>query len=195
MIDFSAHRFHPVVRLPEQFDVLDLTGRSGVAPMRTSEFSIGRYDEDRRGVYTQALFEGSRTIHMGIDIGAPAGTLIYAPHAGRIWCTGCNTAAGDYGPTLITVHELDDQRLWILYGHLGREVLARWSPGMEFVAGARLAEIGAETENGGWPPHLHLQLSLIEPDGCDLPGVVSGSERESALIKFPDPRLILGPIY
>jgi hypothetical protein len=58
-----------------------------------------------------------------------------------------------------------------------------------------LAFIGAEHENGGWPPHLHLQLSVNEPVGNDLPGVVTDEERLQALKDYPDPRLIVGNVY
>ena len=195
MIDFSAHRYHPVVELPERYDVLDLASDPSGWPARTSEFSIGRYDEDRVGVYTQSLFEGQRTIHMGIDIGGPVGTPVHAFSEGMLWCAGCNASEGDYGPTLITLHVLDGVRLWALYGHLSLDSLVGWSRGHRFSAGDRLGFIGSEHENGGWPPHLHFQLSLVEPKGCDLRGVVSAAERQQARLDFPDPRLVLGPIY
>jgi hypothetical protein len=55
--------------------------------------------------------------------------------------------------------------------------------------------MGDKDENGGWDPHLHFQLSLIEPETHDMPGVVSPEDREQALRDYPDPRLVLGPIY
>ena len=61
--------------------------------------------------------------------------------------------------------------------------------------GQLIATIGGENENGGWPPHIHLQISLIEPVDNDLPGVVKKSDREEALATYLDPRLILGQIY
>ena len=61
--------------------------------------------------------------------------------------------------------------------------------------GQLIATIGDENENGGWPPHIHLQISLIEPIDNDLPGVVKLSDRDEALATYLDPRLILGQIY
>ena len=55
--------------------------------------------------------------------------------------------------------------------------------------------IANESENGGWEPHLHFQLSIIEPETHDLPGVVSIQDSAIALKLYPDPRLVLGPIY
>jgi len=45
--------------------------------------------------------------------------------------------------------------------------------------------------NGGWPPHLHLQLitDLLDKDG-DFPGVASPAERSLWLALSPDPNLI-----
>ena len=66
---------------------------------------------------------------------------------------------------------------------------------MKINSGDVIAKIGSESENGGWPPHLHFQLSLEEPETFDLPGVVEKSEIKSALKKYPDPRIILGDLY
>ena len=38
-------------------------------------------------------------------------------------------------------------------------------------------------------------MSLHEPVGGDLPGVVKGEDREDALALYPDPRLICGALY
>jgi hypothetical protein len=55
--------------------------------------------------------------------------------------------------------------------------------------------LGDRHENGDWSPHLHLQLCTRAPLVCDLPGVVSAADREEARQLYPDPRLVLGPIY
>ncbi|EOD36591.1 hypothetical protein EMIHUDRAFT_226078 [Emiliania huxleyi CCMP1516] len=49
-------------------------------------------------------------------------------------------------------------------------------------------------ENGGWPPHVHYQLSMRRPRTHDLPGVVSFDDVTRAQDAFPDPRLVLGPL-
>jgi len=67
--------------------------------------------------------------------------------------------------------------------------------GKSVSGGEVIAWFGAEDENGGWPSHLHFQLSFREPTTHDLPGVVTLSERDQALLDFPDPRLVLGPLY
>ena len=44
-------------------------------------------------------------------------------------------------------------------------------------------------------PHLHFQLSKVEPESHDLPGVVSIEDSAIALKLYPDPRFVLGSIY
>ena len=61
--------------------------------------------------------------------------------------------------------------------------------------GEELATLGDKDVNGGWNPHLHFQLSWIKPVTFDLPGTVNNRDRAAALRAFPDPRLVLGPLY
>ena len=194
MIDFAAQNFHPVVHLPTDYEVLDFSKGAPAGRLSDSAFTIGRYDEDR-SIYTEALFSGGRSIHVGIDVGAPVGTPVYAFGEGRVFKQGYNGAAGDYGYTLVTHHVLDGIDLWALHGHLAaRSVLLR-AEGDPVQPGELIGWIGAEDENGGWPPHLHFQLSYRRPETHDLPGVVAAGERETALRDFPDPRLVLWPLY
>lgn len=177
----------------EEYDVLDFTGKK--SNERRFPYSVGRYNEKRRGLYTQGIFAGERDNHLGIDIGAPAGTPVYAFEAGEIFLFADNANAGDYGPTLITKHVSFGKALYALHGHLSRNSLLGKKIGQTFAKGERIAWIGDEEENGGWPPHVHFQLSYEAPEKADMPGVVSDADLEEALRKYPDPRLVLGPIY
>jgi murein DD-endopeptidase MepM/ murein hydrolase activator NlpD len=82
-----------------------------------------------------------------------------------------------------------------LYGHLSTESLDDLEVGQSVQKGTLLAKMGTKAENGGWEPHVHFQLSLIEPTKPDLPGVVHRDDREQALRDYPDPRLVLGRLY
>ena len=62
-------------------------------------------------------------------------------------------------------------------------------------AGQVIGWLGAETENGGWPPHVHFQLSWERPETHDMPGAVDPADRAAALKRYPDPRLVLGPLW
>lgn len=198
MIDFSRFTYSPVIDLPPTYEVFDFTGGYDPARDLKGEFGIGRYNEDRRGMYETALFksgEAPRTIHVGIDIGAPVGTPVKAFFGGEIFLVGNNAAEGDYGHTVITRHVLGGQELFALHGHLGAASIALRAPGSKFSAGEVIAWVGDRHENGGWNPHLHFQLSLRRPEKCDMPGVVSPAQRKSALRLYPDPRLVLGALY
>ncbi len=174
-------------------------------------FSWGRYDEDRRGMYTSPLFASGvadatsaivdaepsnrqastasepqiRSLHMGVDLGAPAGTPVFAPHAGRVWGVADREGEGDYGGVVILEVELGVENLWLLCGHLSRHRAVK--RGDRVACGQLLGWLGEREENGGWNPHLHFQLSRLEPCEVDLPGAVLASDRELARAVFPDP--------
>lgn len=195
-VHFSEFHFHPVVHLPANYDVLDLSSPENEDKQkRSSEYSVGKYNEKREGLYTAEIFASVRNIHVGIDIGAPPGTEIFAPYAGEVFDFKDHKDAGNYGPTIILRHNLAGKDIYSLYGHLRRDSLAGLRKGKSVVGGEQFAWIGAETENGGWPPHLHFQLSWEEPQNCDMPGVVAEADLEDALQKYPDPQLMLGPLY
>ena len=160
-----------------------------------TEFSIGKYDESRPNMYNTELFGGERNVHMGIDIGGPVGTPCMAFMDGEVSHFGYNPAAGDYGNVIITKHEISGVPIWALYGHLNPASIEGKKVGKRVLAGEVVAWFGSFEENGGWEPHLHFQLSLVEPETHDLPGVVAPEDRVQALRDYPDPRLVLGPIY
>ncbi len=177
-----------VPELPHDAPVLDLS-KGPIASV--GAFWIGRYDEDRRGGYTQALFGGARTLHVGIDVGAPAGTAVHAFAGGLIEHAGINDAAGDYGGVLVTRHDVEGTPRWVLWGHLAHASARAWRAGDRFAAGTVLALLGGLDENGGWPPHLQLRVAVERPETHDLPGVVAPADRAAALVRFPDPLLLL----
>ena len=191
--------FHPVILYPEGIKpvLLDLSGEDAAAEFGKHPYSIGRYNE-KRGIYTSEQYctsDGPRCIHLGIDLGAPAGTPVHAPCEGEVAFVGYNAAHLDYGYCLVTKHAVDGRTLYFLFGHLASDVLVLSKPGRSFTAGSVLAHLGAEGENGHWPPHLHFQLSYRVPVTHDLPGVCTQKDRDAMLHEFPDPRLVLGAIY
>jgi 4-aminobutyrate aminotransferase-like enzyme/Ser/Thr protein kinase RdoA (MazF antagonist) len=148
--------------------------------------AIGRYDEER-AVYTAPEFQTPdgrrRTRHMAVDLFAPAGTPVYAPLDGVVERRENRDRAGDYGGLLVLRH---DGPFWTLYGHLDPDTLAEG----EVSAGDEIARLGAREVNGGWEPHLHLQLfaDLVS----DLPGVALSEEADVWRSICPDPNLLLG---
>jgi murein DD-endopeptidase MepM/ murein hydrolase activator NlpD len=189
--------FHPVVKMPEPVYVHDFS--QGDDPNPTAlPFSIGRYNEKRRNMYTAPRYqmdEDPRDIHMGIDMAAPIGTPVYSFSDGEIFKWANNSAQGDYGPTLVIKYIFGDHCLYALYGHLSLSSLVDKKEKQQVLRGEAIGTIGDESENGGWFPHLHFQLSLLAPDRADLPGVVSEKDHSRAIQRYPDPRWVLGPLY
>lgn len=184
-----------VMALPPSADLLDLSIPEDQRSPRTSPYAIGRYDERRVGVYTQPLFGGTRNLHVGLDLFGPVGEPLYALADGEICYCGYNPADGDYGHALVMRFTHEGQPLFALYGHLARSVLTLSPVGRQVQRGDHIASLGAPHENGGWPPHVHLQLSRTDPGTHDMPGTVEPGERDKALVQYPDPQMILGRLY
>lgn len=157
---------------------------------------LGRYNEDR-DLYCDPGYDLAdtqrRSVHLGIDLYAAAGTTVYAPLAGVVHAVADNNAAGDYGPTLILRHQTDNgDSFYTLYGHLGRGCLTERHVGEAIAAGAPLAVLGDIGENGSWPPHLHFQImvDLFNWIG-DYPGIARYDQRRLWLSLVPDPNVVL----
>jgi 4-aminobutyrate aminotransferase-like enzyme/Ser/Thr protein kinase RdoA (MazF antagonist) len=162
--------------------------------------AVGRYDEPRL-LYVTPLFAGGgrltderRTIHLGLDLFAEAGAPVYAPLAGTIHAFADNANPLDYGPVIILRHETDDgTEFFTLYGHLSRESLHGLRVGAPVVRGARIATLGAADVNGGWTPHLHLQVIVdLLGLGVAFPGVGNAGRRAMWRALCPDPNLLVG---
>ncbi|MED5271727.1 MAG: peptidoglycan DD-metalloendopeptidase family protein [Candidatus Thermoplasmatota archaeon] len=191
-LNLSGYNFHFIVDLPKQYYIHDFTKGNDKSPLK---YSVGRYDENRKGLYESELFSGIRTLHVGIDIGGPVNTPVHAFHRGVIFNQTYLPSDGDYGNVIIMEHEFNGTKLWALYGHLSSESIKHLEIGQVVESGQIIGWFGDKSENGGWEPHVHFQLSLERPESCDMPGVVNPEDRESALMKYPDPRLVLGQIY
>ncbi|MDH3223071.1 MAG: aminotransferase class III-fold pyridoxal phosphate-dependent enzyme, partial [Gemmatimonadota bacterium] len=133
---------------------------------------VGRYCEARL-VYDDPLFDApadpvaeARTIHIGLDLFLPPGTPIRAVLPGTVETVRDNAAHLDYGPTVVLRHEPEGPPpFYTLYGHLNAATLEHRAPGERVSAGDVIGWLGDRPENGGWPPHLHLQLVLSSTHG------------------------------
>jgi len=173
--------------------------QGGMETVPTDRLAAGGYGEERAIYQTPAFGAGvpgvePRTIHLGFDIFAPAGTRVFAPAAGTVHSFQDNAARLDYGPTILLEHKLtNDLTVWSLYGHLSRDSLTGLHNGQPVAKGQEIARLGSEAVNGGWLPHLHFQLILdIGEARGDFPGVFKKSERERWKRVCPDPRPFLG---
>ena len=133
MIKWQTGQYHPVVHLPEDYEIRDFTtGNYGPSEY---EFDIGKYDELRPGMYATDLFSDGRFLHIGIDIGAPVGTPCMAFDDGEISHVGYNPADGDYGYVIITKHLVGEHTIWALYGHLSADSIQGKQVGQKVTRG------------------------------------------------------------
>ncbi|MBS3134172.1 peptidoglycan DD-metalloendopeptidase family protein [Candidatus Woesearchaeota archaeon] len=161
---------------------------------KNAAYAIGKYNEDRYIYNHSNLFSGNerRTIHLGIDLFADENTKVICPFNGKIHSFNNNKGIGDYGPTIIIEHTLDNVKFYTLYGHLSLESLNNTKINQMIKKGDIIGAIGNSIVNGHWPPHLHFQIikDMLGKTG-DFPGVASKNEREKFLDLCPDPNLIL----
>jgi murein DD-endopeptidase MepM/ murein hydrolase activator NlpD len=103
-----------------------------------------------------------------------------------------NEGYGDYGATMILLHQLDGIAFYTLYGHLSMNDIKRLNEGQYVIRGQQIAHFGEPEENGHWPPHLHFQIIIeLGVKKGDYPGVVAFGEKEKYLQNCPDADLIL----
>ncbi len=196
----SYKDYAQVIKLPSEYDVYDFTKGYNEDRVLENPYGVGRFNEVRQNMYKGDLYSEEdlsnyRNIHMGVDIGCPEGEPVHSFTDGKVLFFADNKASYDYGPTIITEHEITGIKVYALYGHLSRTSLEKISVGQQILQGQILAHVGPKSENGGWNPHLHFQLSLAKPEKADMPGVVSANDRAVALKTYIDPRLVLGPLY
>jgi murein DD-endopeptidase MepM/ murein hydrolase activator NlpD len=204
VLDFTARN--------RELDAVDLTDTQrfsnyvfGKIWAHDATVGVGGYGEDRVLYRRSPHFAGEgepRTVHLGVDLWADAGTPVFAPLSGVLHSAQDNAGFGDYGPTVLLEHRLvvpggigrppGMLRFYSLYGHLARESLRGKRAGTPVKAGEPIGTLGAFPENGDWPPHLHFQLIAdVGRDEGDYPGVCAPSERERYLAVCPDPNLVL----
>src|SRR4029077_21199272 len=98
----------------------------------------------------------------------------------------------DYGPLVILRHSTGEEAFLTLYGHLSADSLEGLDVGQPVRRGEPFARVGTRDENGGWPPHVHVQviLDLLGRD-ADFPRVAPARERALWTSLSPDPNLLL----
>lgn len=192
---YTRFEFSPVMKPKKKLRHVSLGNDAYPAAVAGMDWLVGGYLENRKGMYSSELYQAVRYIHLGIDIWAKPGEPVFAVADGVIYGVKDNDLDLDYGPTVIVEHEVLGIRFFVLYGHLSRESINRLETGQKVVSGELLARLGDEKENGGWVPHLHVQLGINAPVGVDMPGACAPEDTELCRVLYPDPRFILGPLY
>lgn len=158
--------------------------------------AYGGYNEIRslykRSTVFNDLNTEERNIHIGLDLWIKAGTPVLVALDGKVHSFQYNNNLGDYGPTIILEHQLENHTFYTLYGHLALESLASIKIGDFFVKGQQLATLGDATVNGDYAPHLHFQIiKNMENNFGDYAGVCSKSKLAHYLENCPNPNLLL----
>ncbi len=165
-----------------------------VLERNNAKIAFGGYLE-KRALYAQSerfMTSGERNIHLGMDFWCAAGTRVVVPLAGKIHSFQNNNDKGNYGPTIILRHELEEFTFYTLYGHLSLESLEGLYIGKQFSKGETLGTLGTPDINVHYAPHLHFQIIMdIEGYRGDYPGVCTLKDLDFYQKNCPDPNLLL----
>lgn len=161
-----------------------------------AQVAYGGYLEKRNLYQRSFLFNEEATkvrdIHIGLDLWVSAGTSVLAALKGTVHSFQNNVNLGDYGPTIILQHTLNNCQFYTLYGHLSLESIVLLHVGQHVNQGEKIAELGNSSVNGDYAPHLHFQLiKKIEDYFGDYPGVCSEKDLVYYKENCPDPNLLL----
>ena len=162
------------------------------------EVGLGAWGEQRAvygaPAFVSRLVDGARRdVHLGLDLFAPAGTTLHTPLDATILSVADCNRPQDYGGVLLLQHELDGARFRTLWGHLAPASISRWTPGDVVRAGTAIARLGHNGENGGWVPHVHLQVVCSgEDDPEGIVGVGESGLRAVWEALYPDPGALAG---
>lgn len=158
--------------------------------------AYGGYIETRHMYKRSTIFKKEATperdIHIGLDLWIHAGTTVLAALDGKVHSFKNNIGMGDYGPTIVLEHEIEDEIFYTLYGHLSLESIQNLAVGTFFKKGEDLATLGNSSENGDYAPHLHFQIIRdIQDYWGDYPGVCNINDLNFYIENCPDPNLLL----
>lgn len=120
-------------------------------------YTFGGFGEDRTEIWKNVELNGQQLIHLGVDfnnliVGEPVasisdGIVIYTQYD--------KTPINGWGGRII----IQNDNLYYMYGHLQHDLP---KVGTEIKRGSIIGKIGNEEVNGGWFPHLHLQIMKSE---------------------------------
>ena len=161
-----------------------------------SKVARGGYNEQRNLYKRSSVFNDNateeRNIHIGLDLWIRSNTKVLAALDGIVHSFNYNVGLGNYGPTIILEHSIENHIFYTLYGHLSIESIEQIEIGDVFKKGQTLATLGDASVNGDYAPHLHFQIiEDIADNFGDYPGVCSSNNLDFYLKNCPDPNLLL----
>ena len=125
--------------------------------INNSTLACGGFLENRKKLFESLgthHVEQERFVHLGVDIVplSSDGTEIHLPLPGKVIETGYESGDGNYGGYVLIRHE----KFYTFYGHLDKDHVVL--PNHQLNAGEVIGKLGNSTVNGGYFPHLHLQV-------------------------------------
>jgi 4-aminobutyrate aminotransferase-like enzyme/Ser/Thr protein kinase RdoA (MazF antagonist) len=170
----------------------------GIAEQGAIELGIGPWGEDRP-VYSSDAFQSvfapgqRRSLHLGLDLFAPAGTDIRTPLDATVVDLYETDIPLDYGHAVMLRHAVDGVVFFSLWGHLSEATVRARRIGEALKAGDVIGQMGGTTENGNWQPHVHIQLTTYQPDrAADVIGAGEPGYRAVWEELFPNPMHFAG---
>ena len=194
-LDLSVTNHELMEMKPENASEFE-TFISNYLEKNNAEVAFGGYIEGRTLYKRSTIFKNDsipeRNIHIGLDLWTKADTAVLAPLSGKVHSFKNNIGLGDYGPTIILEHIIENEKFYTLYGHLSLESINNLTVGTFYRKGESIATIGNSEINGDYAPHLHFQIiKNIENYWGDYPGVCSRDDLNFYIENCPDPNLLL----
>ncbi len=162
-----------------------------------AKVAFGGYLETRN-IYQRSTYfkntnpETERNIHLGLDLWVATETPIFTPLDAEVHSFKNNTNHGDYGPTIILKHTIENIEFYTLYGHLSLASIEHLKVGQTFKKGEQIATLGDSSVNGDYAAHLHFQIIKDMQDYVgDYPGVCSKMDLEFYEGNCLDPEVLL----
>jgi len=170
-----------------------------IADREAVTLGIGPWGEDRP-VYTTEAFVSRmatgkrRSLHLGLDLFLDAGANVRTPLDGKVIDLYATDLPLDYGHAVLLQHDPEDGvRFYTLWGHLSAGTVSARHVGEQLKAGDIIGQLGANTENGGWAPHLHLQILTYRPESAaDVIGAGEPGYRAIWAELFPNAATLAG---
>jgi murein DD-endopeptidase MepM/ murein hydrolase activator NlpD len=140
-------------------------------------FTYGGFGEDRSNLWNGFSYP-SPVIHLGVDFNnLPVGQPVASQSNGIVVDSWMHNIDFDGWGGRVVIR--DENGLYWMYGHLDRSIL-----GLDehVKKGDIVGKIGNSNENGGWFPHLHLQVMTDEfvgqnPDWAKIDGYYTSIPR------------------
>ena len=115
------------------------------------------------------------------------------PLRGTVFGKRIDTNVRGFGAAVALFHVVrPGVHFYTIYGHLNPEDVKNLWVGRTLREGRAFARVGSPEENGGWPAHLHWQVSLDMMGQRDV-FFGAGHDEEWPMWRtlFPDPELLL----